>query len=387
MKFRNIGAKITSGYGIVALIVLNSIIVLLVLNLIASGIIDFRGYLQKKNDVAKGRYSFKKYEDPVKQLFPNLDKDDINTLLMEIRHVSQVFDTYTQFKEKPFIGKFVNVDVHGFRPIKNQAPWPPNPDCTNIFVFGGSTTFGYGVTDHETIPSYLQEILTSGYQGKIRVYNFGRGGYISVQERILFEKLIETGIIPKVAVFIDGLNDLGYGDDDPPHTKELTKFMDEGEKPPFTNCVMQMPIFKLIFSYSKDVAKNQPRDPAEKIGKAIHRYEINKEIIQSIAERFGIEPLFVWQPIPIYKCDMNYNLFANFDYDGYMPYLRAGYQDMAQHVAKLQFGDNFLWLADIQENLHKSLYADAIHYSPYLCRTIAQKIVDNLEARKIVNRD
>ena len=386
MKFRNIGAKITSTYGTLALIVLNSIIVLLILNLIASGIIDFRGYLQKRTDAAKGRYSFKKYEDPVKQLFPNLDKDDINTLLAEIRHVSQVFDTYTQFKEKPFVGKFVNVDVHGFRPIKNQGPWPPNPDSTNIFVFGGSTTFGYGVTDHETIPSCLQEILTAGYQGKIRVYNFGRGGYISVQEKILFEKLIEAGIIPKVAIFIDGLNDLGYGDDDPPHTKELTKYMDEGEKPPLTNCVMQMPIFKLIFGHSKDVANSHKRDQAERIGNAIRRYEINREIIQAISKWFGVKPLFVWQPIPVYKCDNNYNLFANFDYDGYMPYLRAGYQDMAQHVAKLQFGDDFLWLADIQEGLHKSLYADAIHYSPYLCHIIAQKIVDNLEARKIVEK-
>jgi hypothetical protein len=386
MKFRNIGAKITSTYGTLALIILNSIIVLLILNLIASGIIDFRGYLQKRTDAAKGRYSFKKYEDPVKQLFPNLDKDDINTLLAEIRHVSQVFDTYTQFKEKPFVGKFVNVDVHGFRPIKNQGPWPPNPNSTNIFVFGGSTTFGYGVTDHETIPSCLQEILTAGYQGKIRVYNFGRGGYISVQEKILFEKLIEAGIIPKVAIFIDGLNDLGYGDDDPPHTKELTKFMDEGEKPPLTNCVMQMPIFKLIFGHSKDVANSHKRDQAERIGNAIRRYEINREIIQAISKWFGVKPLFVWQPIPVYKCDKNYNLFANFDYDGYMPYLRAGYQDMAQHVAKLQFGDDFLWLADIQEGLHKSLYADAIHYSPYLCHIIAQKIVDNLEARKIVEK-
>ncbi len=265
-----------------------------------------------------------------------------------------------------------------------REPWPPNPDYTNIFVFGGSTTFGYGVTDQETIPSYLQEILTSKYQTKIRVYNFGRGGYISVQERILFEKLIQAGIIPRVAVFIDGLNDLGYGDDDPPHTRELTKFMDKGEKPPFTNCVMQMPIFKLLSGHSENVAKRETRAPAQKIGNAIRRYETNRELIQTISDRFGVYPLFVWQPVPVYKCEKKYNLFANFDYDGYMPYLRDGYQDMAEHVAKSQFGDNFLWLVDMQEGLNKSLYADAIHYSPYLCRVIAQRIADKLEEQKII---
>ncbi|MCL5125663.1 MAG: SGNH/GDSL hydrolase family protein [Deltaproteobacteria bacterium] len=386
MKFRNLGNKIKSGYGALALIALNSIIMFLVLNLIASAIIDFRGQLRKKADAATGRYSFKKYEDPVKVLFPDLEKNDINTLLTEIRHVSQVFDTYTQFKEKPFVGKFVNVDVHGFRPIKDQGPWPPNSEKTNIFVFGGSTTFGYGVTDQQTIPSYMQEILTAKYPGKIQVYNFGRGGYISVQERVLFEKLIGSGIVPNVAVFIDGLNDLGYGDDDPPHTKELTKFMAEGEKPPFTNCVMQMPIFKLMFGHSNH-AKAHSRNANEKIDNAIKRYEINRELIQAVSKAFTVYPLFVWQPIPVYKCEAKYNLFATFDYNRYMPYLKQGYENMVRHVANRQLGDNFLWLADMQEGLHNSLYADAIHYSPYLCRTIAGKIVDALESKKVFNND
>ncbi len=34
-------------------------------------------------------------------------------------------------------------------------------------------------------------------------------------------------------MFIDGLNDLAHEDDNPAHTKELTKFMDEGEISPF----------------------------------------------------------------------------------------------------------------------------------------------------------
>ncbi|MGC8657790.1 MAG: SGNH/GDSL hydrolase family protein [Desulfomonilaceae bacterium] len=386
MKFRGLSSKIKSGYGALAIIVLNSIIIFLVLNLIASAVINFQSELRKKADSAKGRYSFKKYEDPIKVLFPDLDKNDINRLLIEIRHVSQIFDTYTQFKEKPFVGKFVNVDAHGFRPIKDQGPWPPNPKKINVFVFGGSTTFGYGVTDQQTIPSYMQEILATKYNGGIEVYNFGRGGYISVQERILFEKLIGSGIVPNVAVFIDGLNDLGYGDDDPAHTKELTKFMAEGEKPPFTNCLKQMPIFRLIFGRTNRV-KTQPHNANEKIDNAIKRYEINRKLIEAVSNAFTIHPLFVWQPTPVYNCDPKYNLFATFDYNGYMPYLKKGYERMASHVANRQLGDDFIWLADIQEGLHKSLYADAIHYSPYLCKVIAGKIVNALEAQKVFKND
>lgn len=374
-------------YRVLALIVLNTTIVLLVLNLLASGIIDFQNYLRKKGDTGKTRYSFKKYEDPLKEIFPDLDKKDIEKLLDETRHLSLGFDIYTQFKERPFVGQFVNADIRGFRPIRNQGPWPPDPRYVNVFVFGGSTTFGYGVPDNETIPSYLQEVLNSKSQEKIRVYNLGRGGYISVQERILLEKLILDGVVPQVAIFIDGLNDLGHCDDPPAFTTELTKFMDEGEKSPIKNCVMQMPILKLTFNIQKNITKPKGLDSKRKITNAIRRYEINREIIQSIANYFKIEPLFVWQPVPVYGGDHVYNIFGAFDYDGYMPCLRIGYEDMARDVAnKHKFGENFLWLGDMQIGLSKSLYVDAIHYSPYLCRIIAEKIGENLEASKIIEK-
>jgi len=384
MKFNSLGKRIAENYRILALIVLNSIIVLLVVNLLASGIIDFRDYYRKKAESGEGRYGFKNYEDSTKKLFPDLERDEIEQFLTDTRHLSQCFDTYTQFKERPFVGKSVNVDAKGFRPIKNQGPWPPAPEHINIFVFGGSTTFGYGVPDVETIPSYLQEILNCEHNGRVRVYNFGRGGYISIQERVLLEKLILEGMVPQVAIFIDGLNDLGYCQEEPNFTNELTKYMDEGDSPPFIKNVMQMPIFKLIFDYPREKAKVQTSLSKEKITNTIRRYEVNKEIIESFCSHFNIEPLFVWQPVPVYKCDQDYNFFATFNYDRYMSYLRVGYQEMANIFANRKFGENFLWLTDMQEGLREPLYADAIHYSPYLCKLIAQKIADKLEEQKMI---
>ena len=78
----------------------------------------------------------------------------------------------------------------------------------NIFIFGGSTAFGYGVADQETIASYLQEICRTKRKN-INVYNFACGFYYSTQERILLEKLISKGIDIDIAVFIDGVNEKG----------------------------------------------------------------------------------------------------------------------------------------------------------------------------------
>ena len=70
--------------------------------------------------------------------------------------------------------KYINVDENGFRMTKNQGPWLPSPKYFNVFLFGGSTTFGYGIPDHQTIASYLQEFLSIVPLGKeARVYNFG----------------------------------------------------------------------------------------------------------------------------------------------------------------------------------------------------------------------
>ena len=51
MKIGSFGGRIAeSSCKILALIVLNSIIVILVVNLLASGIIDFRDYFRKKSE-------------------------------------------------------------------------------------------------------------------------------------------------------------------------------------------------------------------------------------------------------------------------------------------------------------------------------------------------
>ena len=65
---------------------------------------------------------------------------------------------------------------------RNQGPWPPDDHDYNMFVFGGSTTFGYGVPDEQTIASHLQEVLSHQTAREVRVYNFGRGMYRSSQE-------------------------------------------------------------------------------------------------------------------------------------------------------------------------------------------------------------
>lgn len=74
---------------------------------------------------------------------------------------------------------------------------------TKVFLMGGSTTFGYGVDDDDTIAAYLQRQLGD----RFAVFNFGTGAYDQVREidRLLYH--LRQGHRPDVVIFLDGVND------------------------------------------------------------------------------------------------------------------------------------------------------------------------------------
>ena len=134
---------------------LQSVLILLVVaNIILFFIFSIRDQL-RSNPVAE-----KHNKTNISLSYPDKNQSTINELLRETWSRGLEYESYTQFKEKPFKGKFVNVHLAGFRSNNSKIqPWPPDPNNFNIFVFGGSTTFGYGVADSETIVSYLEKKL------------------------------------------------------------------------------------------------------------------------------------------------------------------------------------------------------------------------------------
>lgn len=70
----------------------------------------------------------------------------------------------------------MSVEEAGLRVSANQGPLPPAKDRSrNIFFFGGSTAFGYGVPDDRTVASCLEKRLTCESSRRVtRVYNFER---------------------------------------------------------------------------------------------------------------------------------------------------------------------------------------------------------------------
>src|SRR5262245_8215726 len=131
-----------------------------------------------------------------RRVYPDYDASDIAEIWQGCM-TPLVYEPFVDFKERPRSGKWVNVSEQGFRIVEDQGPWPPDPDRFNVFVFGGSTSFGYGVADRDTWPSRLQALLAKRVEGAC-VYNFAQGYYYSSQERALFERLLLSGHVPRM---------------------------------------------------------------------------------------------------------------------------------------------------------------------------------------------
>jgi len=385
-------ASVVSAYRAIALLLLNTLLLFILLNL-ALGVFFY--LRDKSRSVLVLRYP-KAY---LAQVYPHMREKEWRALLTETWHRPWVSESFAHFKEGPSRGKYVNVSDNGFRMNKRQGPWPPNPRAFNIFFFGGSTTFGFGVRDDETIPSVLQDLLSHQVcASPVYVYNFGHAAYYSSQEQILFARLLVGGFTPQLAIFFDGINEFlvaGY----PAFELELRR-SGKPEYKPFS-MKLEMSLFRAARAARARLerflvrnalrgsdAGKQPDAEAEKAtigGTVLSRYLRNKALIEAMGARFGVETVFVWQPSPAYGYDLRYHLFPPPERT---EMLRYGYSEFNKIRARLpeRGQEGMLWLGDLQRNKKEPLYVDQWHYTAAFSREIAEQIAQALVSRNLVCR-
>jgi hypothetical protein len=339
-------------------------------------------------------------ENLLDSLYPGMTRNEISLLLYETWSRPYIFEDFTLFKEQPYRGRYVNVDENGFRISKNQGIWPPDKEKDfSIFVFGGSSAFGYGVSDSETVASFLQEGLSkAGPKRNPFVYNFGRGHYYSTQERILFEKLLAEGYVPDMAIFLDGLNEFFYySNDGTALSSNFEKLLrgDLGElflkelRKRFSvlrSLGDMRKRIKRLFTQSAGLQRRErgAPDPA-RLMRVIERYMINKRMIEAAGVAFNVQTVFVWQPIPGYKYDLSLHPYVKGGF-GRHGYSRRGYPLMKEYVESHDLGNNFLWCADIGKDAKEPFYVDLAHYSPRMSALFAETICGLLEQQNLLDK-
>ncbi len=305
----------------------------------------------------------------------------VRRMLAETARMGEAaYSPLVEYGLRPFGGQYVTVSADGYR--GNGAPQDLAAPGAKVFVFGGSTTFGMGVADAETLPAQLGEVLRNA--GKdVQVFNFGAPSYYSTQERIALERLLTAGLRPDLAIFVDGLSDfqLCAVPDRTAWSERLAEATGVAARLPLTG---ELAARSNLLALGRWLIGDEPAEAPNRsdlcssdaeVDKVIRRLDTNRRIISGMADRLGFKALFVQQPVPTYHYD-NSKRAVPVDTERMAQHINSakGYPRMEEMRAAGQLqADNVLWLAEL-EPAGGQAYVDTVHYSPHFNRTLAEVI-------------
>jgi hypothetical protein len=294
------------------------------------------------------------------------------------------YEPWVGFKETPFQGKYLNVSPGGFR---NTEGTPAKP-ARWVFMLGGSTTFGTGVTDEQTIASYLQARLNDTYGPVFGVRNFGRAYYYSSQEFVLLWRLLFQGERPDVVIFFDGMNESQAS---PYYVDEMRALFDRYQDERTQRVPMReslaaiagrLPINPYLQRLSRP-ARSDAEVPFEfnrlsRISSGTtpadiaRQYEAATGHIRSLTSQHSVVPFFTVQPIPGYRNKFRTHAFLDAPVD---PFMTEVVKLMESTVSK---GTNGIVLTGVLADYSKQAFVDPLHYTPEVNRTIAHALADGV---------
>jgi lysophospholipase L1-like esterase len=307
---------------------------------------------------------------------------------------SYVYNPWTTFTERPFEGTLLNIEQKQSYPSRATAPCQPlRPGQKDllIWMFGGSTTLGWGVSDSNTVPSHLQRELQAAQDDyRVRVVNHGHSYYFSSLEVSLYVALLRKDERPRMVVFLDGLNDvsgIGSGQEDPVFAPQADKGWEAERRRRYApgndwwfSVNAGFPIHRIArrLAMTAPTTGDQPKDAGaggqDATNRILEVMRTNRHMADAISERLGIDAFFFLQPIPVAVEKQGTYEFA-------YPALR---QEIQRSTAA-----NF---CDISTPLvidHP--YVDRTHYSDTGSLVVAQRMVrvikSSLESRGLSGSD
>ena len=298
---------------------------------------------------------------------------------------SFAFFPWTVFISREFKGKLLNVSKKHIRKTVGLVKDNKNPDFV-VWAFGGSTLFGWGVSDSQTIASHLQQNLNQLYPNKkIKVVNYGNPYFYSSMEVSYYLSLLRSKKRkPDLVIFLDGLNDSNYltrDIDEPWFTKvaelawekERTSRYNKHGKVPWIEFNKTFPLTPLItwIQFNLGLTKGEgmiteipiPKPEPEKTKSAVEKFLTNIKMAQAVSERLKIKTLHFLQPVKWSSKKYNIDKPAN---------QVAFYQEvLEQNWPELIKMNSILDEQDLA-------YVDHSHYSEQASKIVADTIAEKI---------
>jgi hypothetical protein len=305
------------------------------------------------------------------------------------------YQPLVEFREEVRNSKFVSVGDLGNRCNKNNLMICESPKggINEIWVFGGSTVFGYGLKNNQTITAQLEKLVKNK-----RVINFGQGFFNSNQSRIYFQNLLTHLPEPHTAIFLEGFNDfknhqiVNYAQ--PPKTAlsdNYQKLIDNRKTSTnekiYTWFIERFNRLNLVRLIKQKIYLNEKNTFQDSINinnisnayiALIDRLKINFKINKSIGEKFGIKVINILEPISLSKNHYSTSILP----DSFL----INFENDIIHYVKIykmiEDKNDLLEVVDlnlVNLKIDKRMFIDRTHYSEEFTKEIALKINEKLE--------
>ncbi len=310
----------------------------------------------------------------------------------------QRYHSYVIWRRAPFKGRTINIDPQGVR-------LTPGADCSansyKVFALGGSTMWGTGSPDWGTIPAYLQAGLEALRGKPVCVVNFGESGFVSTQEVIELLLQLESGNVPHLVLFYDGVNDeyAAYQSGRPEVHMNLSAISDRFEKTKsalsFVEWLKTSYSFLLSERFAarlRQEAKASPKiityetmgiDTTTLADSVAQMYLANYKTVKALSQEYGFEYFFFWQPViwfgnkPLTSEEQAIKLGTD---PARIRLSNSMYRTIELVASEAEY-ENLYYLGHIFDKYTSLIWIDGWHVTPVGNQLIAQKMLDVVAAR------
>ena len=305
--------------------------------------------------------------------------------------------------ERPWHSSTINVDESAMGNLRRTLN-ATTPACDLarrkvIWMFGGSTLFGMGVPDMETIPSHLSQQLNAGGRGCFQVVNLGMEGYLTNQELILLMEALKSGQRPDMVVFYDGVNEAyaaaapGTPGRPTPHLEfESIKGRMEGSFSSAVDFLRNSNAVQLARAIMGRLRRRSESsvpastEEAARVAATLDNYQANIRVLRNLARAYNFTVIFFWQPSlasgnkPLtafeeqFRSELQSSPQANS-----LAMLKAVNEEAERRSRE---GGDFIFLGRIFDSVQEPVYIDHLmHLGPRGNQIVAQAIAKTMEGQ------
>ncbi len=303
----------------------------------------------------------------------------------------QHFEPYYHWRRNELVGKYINTSATGVRRTTGMGAAQADK---KLFMFGGSTMWGTGVPDDQTIPSFVQSLLRSRYE----VINYGETAYVAAQELNYLLHQLALGNIPDAVVFYDGVNDGFAGAYSPaiPRDPHYLRFSEGQERRLASELFARSGYWRVVESmrFRLDRFFNRSGGPpganydswdakiGPKIGEnsqaVVQMYEAHIAQVKALAEAYGFKAYFFWQPHLLTLTRNNPNAYEARAIEQESPVLTES-QRQIYLVAKQRLSgrqdEEIHFFGNLFDDTDEAIYIDWIHLGPRGNQLVAKEIL------------